>query len=63
VGGIDRPLKQIEGEITVGVSLQLRELLAKHDGKSRSVPTRTIDMIEHDANGDETNSSGNGELH
>src|SRR5215510_8208655 len=32
-----KPKMSVEGEVFVGVSLQLQELLARHDGQSRSV--------------------------
>jgi hypothetical protein len=53
--------QSVEGEVFVGVSLQLKQLLERHDGQSRSVPTRTICMIERDDS--DRGSNSNGELH
>jgi hypothetical protein len=61
-----KPKMSVESELFVGVSLQLQQLLARHDGESRSVPVRSNGaLIEHDANGDgETNgNNGGGGLH
>jgi hypothetical protein len=60
-----KPKMSVESELFVGVSLQLRELLARHDGESRSVPSRSNGvLIEHDANGDDRGSNnGSDGLH
>jgi hypothetical protein len=61
--GFGKARQTVEGEIIHGVSLQLRQLLERHDGQSRSVPSRTIQMIEHDEDDSDRNNNGNGELH
>lgn len=58
-----RPMKHIEGEVYVGISLQLKELLERHDGLSRSVPSRNGTLIAHDTSDDETNGNSGGGLH
>jgi len=56
-------MKHIEGEVYVGISLQLKELLERHDGLSRSVPSRNGTLIAHDTSDDETNGNSGGGLH
>jgi len=61
VGCGSDPKQSVEGEVFVGVSLQLKQLLDAHDGQSRSVPLRTnVALIEHDANGDDGGDNGSG---
>jgi hypothetical protein len=62
--GFGKARQTVEGEVFVGVSLQLKQLLDRHDGESRSLPVRSNDaLIEHDANGSDHGNNGNGELH
>jgi hypothetical protein len=51
------------GQVRYGVSAELQRLLEQHDGLSRSGPTRTIGVIEHDANDRDHDKNGSGELH
>ena len=60
---LGKATQPVEGAITHGISLELRRVLEQHDGLSRSVPVRTIDMIEHDADGDDHGNDGSGGLH
>ena len=61
--GFGKAKQSVEGELFVGVSLQLKQLLERHDGESRTVPTRTINMIEHEEDGNDHGNNGSGELH
>ena len=45
---VGKASQQIEGQVTYGISADLQRLLKQHDGNSRSIPLRTIDM-ENDA--------------
>ena len=40
-----KPKQTVDGEVFVGVSLQLKQLLEAHDGQSRSIPTRTNELL------------------
>jgi len=51
------------GQVLYGVSAELQRLLEQHDGLSRTVPSRTIGVIEHDASGSDHDKNGSGELH
>ena len=61
--GFGKAKQSVEGEVFVGVSLQLKQLLDAHDGSSRSIPNRNGALIEHDESDGEKNGSGSDGLH
>ena len=50
--GYGKASQPVEGELHLGVSLELQRLLDAHDGQSRSIPLRTTETALVDLNSD-----------